>query len=118
MSGTVLPAARENTSWPRPAPRPWAGGLVVALMCVGFAALFTFSAYYCSVHETDTILPTLISRQNLTLYFWGQNLCGNLCPFFAQWITDLQANLTFQIFVRALCAAVAPLFFIQAFPQR
>src|SRR5689334_5783673 len=105
MSGTAPPTVGNNTTGLQPAAAQWAGAVVVALMCVVCAALFTFSAYYCSVHETDTILPTLISRQNLTLYFWGQNRYGNLIPFLAQWITDLQANLTFQIFVRVLCAA-------------
>ena len=64
------------------------------------------------MHNADSILPALISTQNVTWYYWGQNRFGNLLPALTSWIGDVDLNLKAQILLRAFCAALGPVFFI------
>jgi hypothetical protein len=64
------------------------------------------------MHNADSILPALISTQNVTWYYWGQNRFGNLLPALTIWIWDVDLNLKAQILLRAFCAALGPVFFI------
>ncbi len=73
------------------------------------AALMTWGAKVCETHSADSILQVLISRIKLTPYYWGQNRLGSLLPFLAHPISDLAANLQFQVFVRAASAFCIPL---------
>jgi hypothetical protein len=86
--------------------------MAIALISAFLAVFYTFSTEYCTIHNMDTLIPTLAIRENVTLYYWGQNRYGNLIPFLTQWITDLHDNLIVQTLVRAVCAGVSPLFFI------
>jgi hypothetical protein len=53
-----------------------------------------------------------MSTQKLTWYFWGQNRFGNLLPFLTRPILDIDLNFRAQVFLRALCAALGPMFFV------
>jgi hypothetical protein len=59
-------------------PEPGFDRVAVPIVCACLAVFFTFSAEYCAVHNMDTLIPTLASRQNVTLYYWGQNRYGTL----------------------------------------
>ena len=86
--------------------------LVVVIVALGLAFLLTWSAKLCLMHNADSILPALISTQNVTWYYWGQNRLGNLLPALTSGISDVDLNLKAQIFLRAFCAALGPVFFI------
>ena len=85
---------------------------VVVIVALSLAVLLTWSAKLCLMHNADSILPALISTQNVTWYFWGQNRFGNLLPALTSWIWDVDLNLKAQILLRAFCAALGPVFFI------
>jgi hypothetical protein len=86
--------------------------LVVAIVALGLAFLLMWSAKLCLMHNADSILPALVSTQNVTWYYWGQNRFGNLLPALTSWIWDVDLNLKAQILLRAFCAALGPVFFI------
>ncbi len=86
--------------------------LALVVIASGLAFLFTWSARICELHTADSILPALISTQNLTWYYWGQDRFGNLLPALTSFISDVDLNLKVQIVLRAFCAGISPAFFV------
>lgn len=80
----------------------------VLLLAAVLATLATWSMFGGSA-SADDILPAVISRQRITLYFWGQNRLGNLLPLLAAPVHDLYANLALQYWLRGFAAALSPL---------
>lgn len=64
----------------------------------------------------DTILQPLMSLQNTTLFFWGQNRLANLIPFLLSWITAPLPNLWAHLWLFAFSffAFLAVLAFVGA----
>jgi hypothetical protein len=67
--------------------------------------------------NADTMLQPLMSLQNTTLFFWGQNRLANLIPFLLSWITAPQLNMwahlwtyafSFFAFLAVLAFGAAP----------
>lgn len=85
---------------------------ILGIIAPGLAFCLTWSAYFCKWHSADSILPALISTQSLTWYYWGQNRLGNLLPAVTSLISNIDLNLELQIWLRALCAGLGPIFFI------
>lgn len=82
--------------------------------------LFPLTGSLAGTQDGDGVLTALISTQQLTWYFWGQDRLLNLFPALAAPIQDVEWNLHFQIFLRSLCAYLAPLgvlVFIQRSPR-
>ncbi len=86
--------------------------LILGIIAPSLAFCLVWSASFCKRHSADSILPALISTQNLTWYYWGQNRLGNLLPAVTSLISDIDLNLELQIWLRALCAGLGPIFFI------
>lgn len=77
---------------------------------VGIALAFSLIGLNWSVPanlDSDTILQSLMSIQNLTLFYWAQDRYLNLMPFLAGWIRDPQAN-----FIAILVATGATFFLL------
>lgn len=83
------------------------GWLVAIAVLAG--VLYPASRYMAGLQDADGILTSLISTQKLTWYFWGQDRLLNLLPALAYPIRDPEANLHFQVFLRALMAFLAPM---------
>ncbi|CAI3788160.1 hypothetical protein AHFPHNDE_01833 [Pseudomonas sp. MM227] len=82
--------------------------------------LFPLTGSLAGTQDGDGVLTALISTQQLTWYFWGQDRLLNIFPAIAAPIQDVEWNLHFQIFLRSLCAYLAPLgvlVFIQRNPR-
>jgi len=60
-------------------------------------------------HDADSLLLAIMSLQDVTPYYWGQNRLGNLIPFLASWIDVIDVNFKFQVFLRAMGASTIPL---------
>lgn len=67
--------------------------------------------------NADTLLHPLMSLQNTTLFYWGQNRLANLIPFLLSWITAPELNMwahlglfafSFFAFLAVLAFAGAP----------
>ncbi len=86
--------------------------LILGIIAPSLAFCLVWSVSFCKRHSADSILPALISTQNLTWYYWGQNRLGNLLPAATSLISDIDLNLELQIWLRALCAGLGPIFFI------
>lgn len=92
--------------------------LVVSALLAGL--LFPLTGSLAGTQDGDGVLTALISTQQLTWYFWGQDRLLNIFPAIAAPIHDVEWNLHFQIFLRSLCAYLAPLgvlVFIQRSPR-
>lgn len=53
--------------------------------------------------DADVAMHSIMSLQNVTLFFWGQNRLANVLPLAVSWITDPTANLVAVLVLAALC---------------
>jgi len=67
--------------------------------------------------NADVILNGVMSLQNVTLYYWGQNRLLNLLPFTAMWVEDAGLNLGLQIGI-ASASFFGLLLFLAMFARR
>lgn len=66
-------------------------------------SLFTAMRYSPQYAQADILLNSVMSLQNLTLFYWGQNRLLNVLPFLAAIFMDPVWNLRFVLFFPALC---------------
>jgi hypothetical protein len=59
-------------------------------------------------HNSDSLLPALISTQRWTPFFWGQDRFGMLVPLVTMPIRDPLANLLAQAWIMTTAALLAP----------
>lgn len=84
-------------------PLLWASlGVVAALIVLG---------RYPIGQNSDGLLETIMSVQQLTVFFWGQDRFANLLPALTAGVTDPHANAICQLALRTLLGLLAPLFF-------
>lgn len=74
-------------------------------------------AYAPDFINADTVLGSIMSLQNVTLYFWGQNRLLNILPFAVSWITDPQSNLLALLYLASL-ATFSLLLLLALFARR
>lgn len=74
-------------------------------------------AYAPDFIGADTVLGSIMSLQNVTLYFWGQNRLLNVLPFAVSWITDPQSNLLALLYLASL-ASFSLLLLLALFARR
>ena len=97
------------------APAPGAAYLIVG----GFAAcVFLIFAFVPWAQNADDLMPTIVSLQKLTVYFWGQNRFANLLPMLTTWIRSPEQNAEAQLLLRVVFGLMAPAFFCGLFFQR
>ena len=82
--------------------------LIAGLFGIGVLLVLSFVPWG---QNADDLLPTIMSLQKITLYFWEQNRFGNLLPALTAWIADPTQNAWAQIVLRVAAGMVAPLFF-------
>lgn len=82
--------------------------LLASLFALALASIFAFVPWG---QNADDLLPTLISTQKLTFYFWEQNRFANLLPLLTAWIDSPVRNAETQLFLRVLTGLIAPAFF-------
>lgn len=75
-------------------------GLAAFLVCALLAAMAVNRLAPGTLHA-DTMLQPLMSLQNTTLFFWGQNRLANLIPFLLSWIADPQSNMWAHLWLYA-----------------
>lgn len=68
-----------------------------------FLSLLTVNRYGPSELNADIILNTLISLQNVTLFYWGQDRLLNVLPFMLAPIRLPALNIFLVMFLSALC---------------
>src|SRR5262245_11176698 len=59
------------------------------------AAAINFS-WIQELHDSDSLLLSLISIERYTPFYWGDNRYGMLVPLLASWIQDYHWNILFQ----------------------
>jgi hypothetical protein len=67
-----------------------------------FVSAFTVVKVAPSELNADTILQSVMSLQNVTLYYWGQNRLLNILPFITSLISDPSTNLASILFLTSL----------------
>jgi len=80
--------------------------LVIILFVLVASLLLTFGRH-SHVHNSDSLLPAIMSVEHLTWYYWGQDRFGNLLPFLASPIKNVSLNFHVQVFLRNVCAFVS-----------
>jgi len=85
-------------------------GIALLLLC-GFIAglVFPHTTTLAGMQDGDGMLTALISTQNLTWYFWGQDRLLNVLPTLTHPFTNIETNLRLQVIMRAMLAYLAPL---------
>jgi hypothetical protein len=86
--------------------------LTVIALCLLTGAVLTWSLQFCNAHDADSVILSIMARQKLTLFYWGQNRYMNLLPMLIAWIDDISMNQQVQVWLRASLAAAFPLFVI------
>lgn len=76
--------------------------LIFTAICLLYLSFFTVYKYSPNYLNGDVILNSVMSLQNITLYYWGQNRLINLLPLFASFIKNPEYNLLFILYVSAL----------------
>lgn len=90
----------------------------IAAVC-GVLGVLACTSRLVAFHDSDSLLPTLVSIQYWTPYYWGQARWGMLLPALVGWITDPIANLLVQTAVMGCAgAAVFPLLAHHLRPRR
>ena len=82
------------------------------LLIVALSIFMTWSVNSCLGHDADSLLLAIMSIQDVTPYYWGQNRFGNVIPFLTSFIDDIDVNFKLQVFIRALTASTIPLVLI------
>ena len=78
-----------------------ASGLAVAWLLL--VSVFTILKYAPNGINADFIMNSVMSLQNLTLYYWGQNRLLNILPFTTRLITEPKANFYATLLITTLC---------------
>jgi len=81
---------------------------VVTGITICFFMLIAFTPLHV---DGDNIVPSIMSLQKVTVYYWWQDRFGSLTPALTIWIRDPIYNLYAQISIQVLAGLVAPLFF-------
>ncbi len=81
-------------------------------------AILPLTSALAGYQDGDGILTSLISTQKLTWYFWGQDRLLNFIPALASPFSDVENNLRFQVFLRAMFAYLSPLGILIFFTRR
>lgn len=68
-------------------PTSWRHGLAAVAICAVLAAM-AVNRLAPEGQNADALLHPLMSLQNVTLFYWGQDRLANLIPFLLSWITD------------------------------
>jgi hypothetical protein len=73
--------------------------VLVAVIVSSVLSILTVNRFAPQFLNADTILHAIMSLQNVTLFYWGQNRFLNLFPWLLSWISDAPANLCAQLFL-------------------
>jgi len=65
-------------------------------------SILTALRYSSTCVNADVLLNSIMSLQNVTLYYWGQNRLLNVLPFFLSSFTNPKLNLTMLLLVTPL----------------
>ncbi len=76
-------------------------GVILPLL-VAFS-LFTVLRLAPEHLNSDVLMNTIMSLQNVTLFYWGANRILNLLPFLSAWIPDPAMNLAFVLAFTTIC---------------
>ena len=119
MAPAAVPMPAEVTG----SVRRWVNELLAAMdatAAILMAGLFVIAVVIVMgavpwQQNADDLLPSIISLQKLTLYYWEQNRFGNLLPLLTAWIQNPGENAYVQILLRVAAGMVAPVFFTALF---
>ncbi|WP_449431662.1 hypothetical protein [Pseudomonas putida] len=84
---------------------------LLALLLSGVVAgvIFPLTVSLAGYQDADGVLTALMSTDKLTWYFWGQDRLLNTLPALASPVTNVEANLHFQVFLRGFFAYLGPI---------
>jgi hypothetical protein len=83
------------------------GGALAVQATLVYAGLAAGLSQYNVLHNSDTVLQTLISTVHWTPFYWAENRFGMLVPLLASPIKDALANLFFQTVLVSWAAFLA-----------
>jgi hypothetical protein len=96
--------------------------LLGTVIVSGFLSVLTINRFAPQSLNADTVLHSIMSLQNVTVFYWGQNRFLNLFPWLLSWINNASANLyaelllfSFNFFALLCCLALVGTQFI--FPE-
>lgn len=81
-------------------PASWRHGLVACAVCALLAAM-AVNRLAPEGHNADALLHPLMSLQNVTLFYWGQDRLANLIPFLLSWITAPKLSMWAHLWIFA-----------------
>jgi len=72
---------------------------VVLLALLTLLSILTTNHYSPKFLNADLILNSIMSLQNITLFYWGQDRLLNVAPFIMHLVTDPTYNMLFYLFL-------------------
>ncbi len=99
----------------------WNDGLRGGAIIAGFILIASVVMMFGEnnrFHDADSVLPSIMSVEKLTWYYWNQNRFGNLLPFLASPLHDIRANLRLQIVLRLICGFLSVFFALELIGDR
>jgi hypothetical protein len=118
MRKEILPAASVGVAGAVKMPAIRGSG-IWWIVAVGIFAgiVFPLTNHLVGMLDGDCIIPSIMSTQKLTWYFWGQDRLLNFIPALAKPFTAIEWNLRFQIFLRTFFQYLAPVGILYVFNQ-
>lgn len=74
---------------------------IIKIIFIFFISALTVIHYSPSHLNADVLLNSVMSIQNITLFYWGQNRLANILPLLTSFIKDPSINLYVVLFITA-----------------
>ena len=85
---------------------------IFIFIIIKFIFLIQFCSEFHFLQNGDTLLLSIISTQEVTPYYWGQDRWLNLIPFVFSFVQDTELNLILITFVQFLIFFSLPFTFL------
>lgn len=89
--------------------------IIFIFIIIKFIFLIQFCSEFHLLQNSDTLLHSIISTQEVTPYYWGQDQWLNFLPFIFSFVQDTELNLILITFLQFLIFFSLPFTFLKLY---